>query len=129
MLRYNIYYDSTEGFTDDRGHISDIFYNKNMNHACLIKSVPGAVRGNHFHKLTTQYTYVLEGEMIYYSKEPDGEVSKVRIGPGDVVVSPPMEVHAMKACESGCKFIAFAEGPRGGADYETDTFRVESICD
>jgi hypothetical protein len=27
----------------------------------------------------------------------------------------------------GCTFIAFAEGPRGGEDYESDTYRVDSI--
>jgi hypothetical protein len=33
----------------------------------------------------------------------------------------------MVAGDDGCVFIAFAEGPRGGEDYENDTFRVDSI--
>jgi hypothetical protein len=35
----------------------------------------------------------------------------------------------MKSGPDGCTFIAFAEGPRGGADYESDTYRVESIVE
>jgi hypothetical protein len=44
-----------------------------------------------------------------------------------MIISEPREIHAMKSGNTGCVFIAFAEGPRGGEDYETDTVRVHSI--
>jgi oxalate decarboxylase/phosphoglucose isomerase-like protein (cupin superfamily) len=132
MKHYNINKNSEPGleqFSDDRGYITDIFYKLNINHGCIITNSPGAVRGNHYHKLTTQYTYVLEGSLDYYSKPADSDqsVEKHSAVAGDFIISEPMEIHAMKSGENGCTFIAFAAGTRGGEDYETDTHRVESI--
>jgi oxalate decarboxylase/phosphoglucose isomerase-like protein (cupin superfamily) len=116
-------------FGDDRGDITDIFYGLDVNHGCIITNTPGAVRGNHYHQHTTQYTYVLSGSMTYYSQPVDQSrpVESHLCQPGDFVISPPMEIHAMQAGDQGCTFIAFAGGPRGGEDYESDTYRVASI--
>lgn len=132
MKHYNIKQNQEPGlgsFSDDRGDITDIFFKKNINHACVITNTPGAVRANHYHKFTTQYTYVLSGTLHYYSKPVDSEDAPASIvaGEGDMIISEPNEIHAMKAGIYGCTFIAFAEGPRGGEDYENDTFRVENI--
>jgi dTDP-4-dehydrorhamnose 3,5-epimerase-like enzyme len=132
MKHYNISNPNKEGlgsFADDRGTITDIFYKANMNHACVITNTPGAVRANHYHKFTTQHTYVLSGTLHYYSKKVDSDqaVESLIAGPGDYITSEPYEIHAMQAGPDGCTFIAFAEGPRGGEDYESDTIRVESI--
>ena len=133
MKSYNIYSSQTKdglgSFQDERGTIHDIFYMANMNHACVITNQPGAVRGNHYHKLTTQYTYILSGTLVYYSKalgdeEPAHSFTAVA---GDMIISDPYEIHAMRTGADGCTFIAFAEGPRGGEDYETDTYRVDDI--
>jgi oxalate decarboxylase/phosphoglucose isomerase-like protein (cupin superfamily) len=132
MKHYNIAKNTEEGlgmFEDDRGLIADIFYGKNINHGCIITNKPDAVRGNHYHNHTTQYTYVLHGSLTYYSQPADKSqpVSVFEAQLGDMIVSDPLEVHAMKTGPYGCTFIAFAEGPRGGQDYETDTVRVDSI--
>ena len=50
-------------FTDNRGFIVDILYNTNINHVALIKSKKKSIRGNHYHKKTIQYTYVLDGKI------------------------------------------------------------------
>ena len=132
MKYYNIL-DNTEtgldSFNDERGSITDIFYKKSINHGCIISNTPGAVRGNHYHSKTIQYTYVIAGNLTYYSQPMDKSepVSIYVAVTGDVIISDPNEIHAMKAGEHGCVFIAFAEGPRGGEDYETDTIRVDSI--
>lgn len=133
MKTYNIYANhglkGLESFADDRGTITDIFYSANMNHGCIITNQPGAVRGNHYHKLTTQYTYILSGRLTYYSKSIGGDqpTDVFTAVAGDMIISEPLEIHAMKSGTDGCTFIAFAEGPRGGADYESDTYRVEDI--
>lgn len=132
MKVYNINNNQEKGlgsFTDDRGSITDIFYGKNMNHGCIITNEPGAVRGNHYHKLTTQYTLVMSGTLTYYSKPvgSDQPAQTFVAGHGDMIISEPNEIHALKTGEHGCTFIAFAEGPRGGEDYESDTVRVDSI--
>jgi hypothetical protein len=132
MKHYNINKNKEEGlgsFSDDRGTITDIFYKRNINHACIITNSPGAIRANHYHKFTTQYTYILDGVLHYYSKPVDSKdpPKSLVASVGDMIISEPNEIHAMKAGLYGCTFIAFAEGPRGGEDYESDTYRVESI--
>jgi oxalate decarboxylase/phosphoglucose isomerase-like protein (cupin superfamily) len=132
MKHYNIYNNSEKGlgsFTDDRGTITDIFHLIDMNSACLITNIPGAVRANHYHKQTTQYTYILSGSLDYYSKPVDSEepANVVTAGVGDFIISEPNEIHAWRTGAEGCTLIAFAQGPRGGEDYENDTFRVNSI--
>jgi quercetin dioxygenase-like cupin family protein len=106
-----------------------MFYARNMNHGCIITNQPGAVRGNHYHKLTTQYTLVLSGTLTYYSRAVDSDepAQTFVAGHGDMMISEPGEIHAMRTGEHGCTFLAFAEGPRGGEDYESDTYRVDSI--
>jgi dTDP-4-dehydrorhamnose 3,5-epimerase-like enzyme len=131
MKVYNIYNNEEKNlgsFLDDRGTITDIFYQKSMNHGCIINNNPGAVRGNHYHNHTTQYTYILSGTLRYYASDLDRtQIKHHDAVAGDFIISEPKEIHAMKAGADGCLFIAFAEGPRGGEDYEKDTIRVESI--
>ena len=131
MKVYNIYNNEEKNlgsFLDDRGTITDIFYQKSMNHGCIINNNPGAVRGNHYHNHTTQYTYILSGTLRYYASDLDRtQIKHHDAVAGDFIISEPKEIHAMKAGANGCLFISFAEGPRGGEDYEKDTIRVESI--
>ena len=132
MKYYNINKNIEKGlgqFADERGTITDMFYASNMNHGCIITNQPGAVRGNHYHKLTTQYTLVLSGTLTYYSRSVDSDAPAQTFvaGHGDMIISEPGEIHAMRTGEHGCTFLAFAEGPRGGEDYESDTYRVDSI--
>lgn len=132
MKYYNINKNIEKGLgqhTDERGTITDIFYGRAINHGCIITNEPGAIRGNHYHKLTTQYTLVLNGTLNYYSKHVDSDepAQVFYAGHGDMIISEPNEIHAMRSGDHGCTFIAFAEGPRGGEDYELDTYRVDSI--
>jgi hypothetical protein len=115
--------------SDSRGTIADIFYNANINHACLITSAPDAVRGNHYHKLTTQYTFITKGVCEYWSQPSDlsSPATMKLLVPGDFAISEPYEIHTMRMGKEGCDMIAFASGPRGGEDYESDTFRVATI--
>jgi dTDP-4-dehydrorhamnose 3,5-epimerase-like enzyme len=131
MKHYNINHNAEPGLsqhTDERGIITDMFYAKAINHGCIITNKPLAIRGNHYHKLTTQYTLVLNGSLTYYAKSLDSdEVRSFVAIHGDMIISEPNEIHAMRSGEHGCTFLAFAEGPRGGQDYESDTYRVDSI--
>ena len=114
---------------DDRGLISDIFYNSNINHVAFIETKPHKIRGNHYHKQTTQHILVTKGSLEYwYKNSKDEEESKfVLLKQGDIVTTPPFEIHALKILENGNEFIVFSEGLRGGSDYEKDTLRVPSI--
>ena len=112
---------------DDRGAIVDIFYDTEINHVNSIKSVKGALRGDHYHKQTTQYILMIKGSMEYWYKpfDSDEPAKQVVIKTGDLITTPSFEVHALKILEDGTEFMAFSSGLRGGQDYEKDTFRVE----
>jgi quercetin dioxygenase-like cupin family protein len=115
---------------DARGRIVDIFYKHNINHVGVIDThKKGTIRGNHFHKETTQHMLMTKGAMEYWHKPVDSdepaECTVIRVG--DFVSTPPNEIHALRFVEDDSQFIVFSEGLRGGKDYESDTFRVPSI--
>ena len=113
--------------SDTRGRIADIFYSKSINHVAIIESKPNVIRGNHYHKVTTQHMLMLSGGLEYWFKNIDSsEPAKCRIAKEHELIStPPNEIHALKILPVGNVFIVFSEGKRGGKDYEADTYRVE----
>lgn len=118
-----------ESHADDRGSINDIFYNTNINHVAIIDSQPGARRGNHYHKETTQHMLMTKGSLEYWYKPVDSDepAKMVLAKAGDLVTTPPLEIHALVITAEGNQFIVFSEGKRGGKDYESDTFRTDNI--
>lgn len=56
-------------FKDKRGSITDIFYNKKINHVSLISSKKKVVRGNNYFKNNTQYIYNLTSDFEYWFKK------------------------------------------------------------
>lgn len=117
--------------SDERGSIVDIFYNESIHHVNMIKSAPGVTRGNHFHKLSTQHMLMTKGSLEYWYKPVDSnEPAKMVVArEGDLISTPPNEIHALRIGPEGNEFITFATGARGGKDYESDTYRVDSIID
>jgi quercetin dioxygenase-like cupin family protein len=115
-----------EYFVDKRGFIVDILYNTKINHVALIKSNKKSIRGNHFHKKTIQYTYVLDGKLYYFKKKGRSYQKKI-LKKGDLIKTMPLEIHAFKFLAKRNTLLIFSSGLRGGKDYEKDTFRVEPI--
>lgn len=111
-------------FCDERGTITDILDKIPVDSVVLITCTKGSVRGNHYHKQTTQYTYVLDGKFRAYTQIEGKEVEVATIAKGDLVVTPPEERHAFEAIEDSV-LLALCLGPRMGTDYENDTFRLE----
>jgi len=112
---------------DARGDISDIFYKRPIDHVAVINSKKGALRGDHYHKDTTQSIYIVKGSLRYYYKkygDPDSKIKSVVIKEREMITTSPYEVHALEILEDN-QFIVFSEGKRGGEDYESDTFRVK----
>ena len=109
-------------FTDRRGSILDILDDVDLNSVTLLTNKKGAVRANHFHKKTIQYTFVLSGRIKYVSRGPHGRKSAV-LKAGDLAVSPPYEAHATEALTDAV-MLALSYGPRHGRNYEADTFRL-----
>lgn len=115
--------------TDDRGVIADVFYNTSINHVAYIKSLPNVIRGNHYHKQSTQHILITKGSLEYwYKKYNTDDIPQVFYAEvGDLITTEPFEIHALRIGKDGNEFIVFTEGKRGGADYEEDTFRVDPI--
>tara|TARA_B100000780_G_scaffold273388_1_gene236917 strand:+ start:770 stop:1177 length:408 start_codon:yes stop_codon:yes gene_type:complete len=132
MKTRNVFKDNNselETHKDDRGIISDIFYKANIHHSAIVESKPNVIRGNHYHKETTQHMIMTDGSLEYWYKEfgSDMEAKFIVLNKGDFVTTPPYEIHALKIGPKGNQFIVYTEGTRGGSDYEKDTFRVQSI--
>ena len=112
-------------FEDERGSITDILTHCNIDAVTVISSAPGTVRANHFHKETTQWTYVIEGEIEYHFQKPGSKSQEMQVlTPGSLACSEPWVAHAMKST-SQSQMLILTKGPRSGEDYEKDTFRLE----
>jgi len=114
----------TPDFEDERGAITDILRQESINYVTVITSKKGALRGNHVHKETVQYVYVMEGKLKALSQMPGEPVSMAVLSKGDLIVNVPHEGHAFEALED-TTFLVFTRGPRGGENYEDDTFRLK----
>ena len=106
-------------FEDERGVIQDIL--GPIDCVTRIFTVRGGVRGNHVHKHTTQWTYVLYGKLLVVT-EQNGIRLERAYKPGDLCCEEPGTAHAWKALEDTAVLV-FARGPRAGEHYESDTFR------
>ena len=109
---------------DDRGVIIDLVENQNINAITFISFTKGAVRANHYHKKTTQWNYVTRGSVKLVTQFGDDPIQEKVLKTGDLVVTVPMEKHAIVGLEEA-QMLVFTEGPRGGKEYESDTFRLE----
>ena len=108
---------------DRRGTITDILDGVPVECVTLLTSRKGAVRGNHFHKKTTQYAYVLRGRFRLFTQRDGRPVRSRVVRGGELVITPPLERHAFVALEDSL-LLACAHGPRAGRSYEADTYRL-----
>jgi quercetin dioxygenase-like cupin family protein len=110
-----------DSFTDHRGKIEDLLITP-LDGVTRITTVAGAVRGNHVHAETRQWTLVLAGRLVVVT-EKDGYRSRREYGPGEMVIDHPGTAHAWQAV-TDCEVLVFTKGPRSGSDYESDTQRL-----
>lgn len=115
-------------FSDKRGLVADIFEGK-IAHVGYVTFVKNAVRGNHYHKKSTQYTYIIFGEVelfLKHFKKKSNKIRKVILKKGYFVSIPPGFIHAYKAITSTV-MLDMTTLSRKGSGYENDTIRVDSI--
>jgi quercetin dioxygenase-like cupin family protein len=107
---------------DDRGVITDLLITT-LSGVTEITTRAGAIRGNHIHQRTTQWTYVVSGRMTFAWTEDDG-VHTSEHGPGELITEQAGVPHAWKAV-TDTRVLVFTKGPRSGQAYETDTHRLQ----
>lgn len=109
-------------FRDHRGSIIDLIQKEKINAVTYITINKNKVRGNHFHKRTYQWNYIVSGRMKLITRFKKKIQYKV-LKKGDLFLTVPKEHHALIGITK-CEVLVFTKGPRGGKEYETDTFRL-----
>lgn len=115
-------------FEDKRGAIINIL-EEPITHVAIITSKKGAIRANHYHPDQTQYEYLISGRYESCSKDlkkEDAEMEKQLIGPGNLVITPPMIAHAMKFLENSV-MLNLTTGMRDSKSYEHHTKKYKLI--
>ncbi|MDB9937286.1 hypothetical protein OAD13_04460 [Candidatus Pelagibacter sp.] len=119
-------------FKDKRGKIIDVFQNIKFEHSTIITFNKNAVRANHFHKKSVQYSLIIDGKFIAkeakINKKMKYNINKVKtykIGANYLFAHKPYEAHAYKCVSPKGTMIVFTRGVRGGKNYEDDTYRLE----
>ena len=111
-------------FVDERGEILNLA-DVSFTSASVIRSVKGAVRGNHYHKTDYHYCWLQSGGLIYLAR-PAGSAQPPTqhvIRPGQLFYSPPMVEHAMHFTADSV-MVVLARNNREVANYEADIVRV-----
>ena len=99
-------------FEDERGAIEDLAPG-----ITRIFTKKGAVRGNHYHRQTSQLTVVISGHLLMANDMREWDLRQ-----GKTAYEPAGSPHAWRAAEdTDCLVITW--GPRAD-DYESDTFRL-----
>jgi len=111
---------------DERGEMTYLLDETvKINSVLLITSKKGSIRANHIHKKDSHYAYLLKGSMeyTYGDFEKPEELEKIIVKAGDMVFTPPGEVHAMRFLEDSA-FLALTTEKRDQEKYEKDLERV-----
>jgi|TARA_Y100000310_G_scaffold343951_1_gene454115 quercetin dioxygenase-like cupin family protein/SAM-dependent methyltransferase len=110
---------------DERGRIIDLL-NEKINHVGFITSKKDSIRGNHYHKLSIQYNYIVSGkiEISLAKAEDPSKVEKVVLGSGEFISIQPGIIHKFKAIEDSV-FLDMISESREGTGFEDDVVRVK----
>lgn len=113
---------------DKRGQIYDI-WKEPVHHVGIVTFAKGATRGKHYHKLSSQYNYLLKGKIKLVTKKMRAKNSVPRtiiMNKGDMVLIPSNYYHELTALASSTLLVATTGSrKRGSEDYEKDNHRVE----
>jgi dTDP-4-dehydrorhamnose 3,5-epimerase-like enzyme len=118
---------------DKRGFIFDVFTRSPKEHCSIITFKKNSVRGNHYHKISKQFSLILEGKFeVFYSKISKngniiGKIEKKIVSERYLITHPSYNIHTFKCISNTGTMLAFACGLRGGKNYENDTFRIKLI--
>lgn len=111
-------------YSDKRGVIVDLITNNTINAVTYVTLKKGYVRGNHYHKYTTQYNYIISGKLLFVVQREEQEKEKSILEKGAMCMTLPMEKHAMYALED-TEIMVLTKGPNGGKEFESDTFALQ----
>ncbi|HVD98834.1 MAG TPA: cupin domain-containing protein [Cytophagaceae bacterium] len=107
--------------SDEKGIMMDLIKEASINSVSYITCKKGFVRGNHYHKYTTHYNYIISGKIMLVTQVGNHEPTKTILGKGNMYMTIPMEKHAYFALED-TELMVLAKGPSGSEEFESDTY-------
>lgn len=111
-------------FEDERGTITDLLNNVEIRHVGILTSRAGAIRGNHYHKKASQYSYVIKGRLEVVSQTPGQQPESETVSQGDMFLDLPGTSHAMRFLDD-TELLVLTTVPRDEGGYEDDTVRLK----
>jgi len=106
---------------DERGYIQELDLGDHIDAVLEIMTRAGCIRGNHWHRDTTHWTYVVSGKLQIRN---GGHT--ITAGPGCLVEARPGMEHAWVALEDTVALeFKRGAGARGQENYEADVVRLE----
>lgn len=105
---------------DNRGKIHGILQNKNIQEVNFLASKKDNIRGNHFHKKTDEYFYIISGEVEVKIKNIlDNTQREFLAEKGDIFLIKPYELHTFVIVKNA-SWINFLSQPMTNNDFYTE---------
>ena len=108
-----------DNYIDERGIISNYYFDDYLNMIGYVESKKGTQRGDHYHPIQTQKCLLIKGKYISITKDLSDENSVVEtrlINPGDLSTIPPYVAHTMVFLEDSI-FLNLVNGEREHDKY------------
>ena len=108
-----------DNFIDDRGIISNYYFDDSINMIGYVESKKETIRGNHYHPIQTQKCLLIKGSYISITKDlsDNTSVTETRlINEGDLSTIPPYVAHTMVFLEDSI-FLNLVNGEREHQNY------------
>ncbi len=114
-------------FENASGAIQNLLLTPCQSVAAIVSNL-GAVRANHFHRTDWHYTYVAQGEVLYFERAIGATYIPTpwRFKPGEMFFTPPMREHAMLFTMNSL-ILTFARNVRSHEEHESDLVRVPTF--
>ena len=108
-----------DNYIDERGIISNYYFDDYLNMIGYVESKKGTQRGDHYHPIQTQKCLLIKGKYISITKDLSDENSVVEtrlINSGDLSTIPPYVAHTMVFLEDSI-FLNLVNGEREHDNY------------
>ena len=122
----------TDDFIDERGIISNYYFDNEINMIGYVESLKGSIRGNHYHPIQTQKCLLIRGRYVSVTKDllnPHSVIETRLVSQGELSTIPPNVAHTMVFLEDSI-FLNLVDGEREHSNYGiTHTLKYELVKD
>ena len=120
----------TDDFIDERGIISNYYFENEINMIGYVESFKDSVRGNHYHPVQTQKCLLIKGKYVSVTKDllnPESVIETRLVTQGELSTIPPNVAHTMVFLEDSI-FLNLVDGEREHSNYGlTHTLKYDLV--